>query len=127
MQRYWTLLVGLAFAQGVLAQGNLDKAVQVSVNNGVISVSPDPANMTKKHHKLVWSLTTPGFAFAEDGIVIAGDKTDYGECGKRGNSTTVYVCKKLKHINKKQFKYDVNLINANGQRISLDPRIINVD
>jgi hypothetical protein len=117
----------LAFAQGVLAQGNLDKAVQVSVNNGVISVSPDPANMTKKHHKLVWSLTTPGFAFAEDGIVIAGDKTDYGECGKRGNSTTVYVCKKLKHIDKKQFKYDVNLINANGQRISLDPRIINVD
>ncbi|MEI8155383.1 MAG: hypothetical protein WCH60_00850 [Burkholderiales bacterium] len=125
MRRIWTLLVGLAFAQGVLAQGNLDRAVKVSVNNGVISVSPDPANMSKNHHRIVWSLETPGFAFAQDGIVIAGDKTDYGECGSRGNSTTIYVCKKLKHIDKKQFKYDVNLVNAKGQRISLDPTIAN--
>lgn len=125
MPRYWTLLVGLAFAQGVLAQGNLDRAVQVSVDNGVISVSPDPANMSKNHRKIVWSLVTPGFTFADDGVVIAGDKSDYGECGRRGSSTTVYVCKKLKHINKKQFKYDVNLLNAAGQRMSLDPRIIN--
>jgi hypothetical protein len=125
MRRYWALIVCLAFAQGALAQDKLDKAVKVSVNNGVISVSPDPATMSKNHHRIVWSLVTPGFAFAEDGIVIAGDKTDYDECGPRGSSKTIHVCKKLKHIDKKQFKYDVNLIDANGKRVNLDPRIIN--
>jgi hypothetical protein len=81
--------------------------------------------MSKNHQKIVWSLVTPGFSFADDGIVIAGDKSDYDECGKRGSSNTVYVCKKLKHISKKNFKYDVNLVNASGKRVSLDPRIIN--
>jgi hypothetical protein len=97
----------------------------VSVSNGVISVSPDPANMSKKHQKIVWSLATAGYSFANNGIVIEGDGTDYGDCKKQGSSSIVYVCKKLKHVDKKQFKYDVNLVNSSGQRVSLDPRIAN--
>ena len=125
MKRFWIFIAAMAFAQGILAQGKSDKTVTVSVSNGVISVSPDPANVKKSHNKIVWSLASAGFTFANDGIVIAGDGKDYGDCGSKGSSTTVYVCKKLKHINKKQFKYDVHLINANGQRVSLDPRIVN--
>jgi hypothetical protein len=125
MRLQLTLLAGLAIAQGVLAQGNSERAVNVSVSNGVISVSPDPANMSKKHQKIVWSLATAGYSFANNGIVIEGDGTDYGDCKKQGSSSIVYVCKKLKHVDKKQFKYDVNLVNSSGQRVSLDPRIAN--
>jgi hypothetical protein len=120
-----TLLACVAFAQGALAQGNSERTVKVSVNNGVIAVSPDPANMSKGHNKIVWSLATAGYTFANDGIVIEGNGKEYGDCGKQGSSTTVYVCKKLVHVNLKQYKYDVNLVNASGQRVSLDPRIIN--
>jgi hypothetical protein len=125
MRLQLTLLAGLAIAQGVLAQGNTERTVNVSVNNGVISVSPDPANMSKNHQKIVWSLATAGYTFAKDGIVVEGNGTEYGGCGKKGSSTTVYVCKKLKHVNLKQYKYDVNLVNTSGQRVSLDPRIVN--
>ncbi len=125
MRLLYTLLAGLAIAQGAMAQGNSERTVIVSVKNGVISVSPDPANMSKNHQKIVWSVATAGYSFANNGIVIAGDGTDYGDCGKQGSSSTIYACKKLKHVDKKQFKYDVNLINASGQRVSQDPWINN--
>ena len=125
MRIQWTLLACVVLAQGVMAQGSSDKGVDVSVSGTTISASPDPVPMKKTQNKIVWTLKTAGFTFASNGIVIAGDGTEYGDCGRQGNSTTVYTCKKLKHVDKKRYKYDINLINASGQAVKLDPAIVN--
>ena len=125
MRLLWTLLACVVMAQSAMAQGNSDKTVSLSVSGGTISVNPDPAKVTKNQNKIVWTLTTAGYTFASNGIVIAGAGTEYGDCGKQGNSTTVYTCKKLKHVDGKRYKYDINLLNASGQAVKLDPFIVN--
>ncbi len=112
----------LACALPSYGQAASDKSAQVSVTNGVISVNPDTLTMGKSNNKINWILVTPGYTFAANGIVIKNANGEYGDCDNQGAK---FVCKKLKHIDKKQYKYDVNLINSSGQALSLDPIIIN--
>jgi hypothetical protein len=60
-----------------------------------------------------------------NGVVIHAGGSEYGECGPRGNSSTVYVCRKLRHIDRKDYKYDVNLRGPGSQALKLDPVIRN--
>lgn len=126
MLNRWVLLAGFSLmVHAAMAQGNADRTVDVQVANGVITVNPDPVHMGKKHNKLVWQLNTQGYSFAANGIVIKDSNGDYGECGPGGNKGNKFVCKKLRHIDRKDFKYDVNLKDARGQVLSLDPIIHN--
>ncbi len=125
MRFLWSLLAGLALVHGAMAQDSTERAISVSVNNGAIRVDPDNALVTKGHNKVVWVLNAAGYRFAPNGIVIAGDGKEYGNCGPRGNSPTVYVCKKLRHVDQKQYKYDVNLVDGNGRPARVDPYIKN--
>jgi hypothetical protein len=125
MRLQWTLLACVALAQGVMAQEIPDKTVDVTVSGKTISANPDTLSALKKHSKFVWTLKTPGYTFAANGIVIEGDGTEYGKCGPHGKSTTAFICKKLKHIDKKRYKYDINLLDASGQAVKLDPIILN--
>ncbi len=103
-----------------------DRTVKVSVANDVISVDTDPVKMKKSSNKITWELATPGFSFPANGIVIKGADGEFGEC--RNKSKTAFVCKKLKHVDKKEYKYDVNLVNdSNGKSLNLDPIIIIID
>jgi hypothetical protein len=101
-----------------------DRTVKVTVANEMISVDPDPVKMKKSSNKITWELATPGFSFPANGIVIKRAGGEYGEC--RNKSKTEFVCKKLKHADKKEYKYDVNLVNdSTGKPLSRDPIIIN--
>lgn len=103
-----------------------DRTVKVTVAKEVISVDPDPVKMKKTSNKITWELATPGFSFPANGIVIKGADGEYGEC--RNKSKTEFVCKKLKHADKKEYKYDVNLVNeSTGKPLNLDPIIIHID
>ncbi len=100
-----------------------DKTVYVTVKGKEISVDPDPVTMKRSSNKITWKLATPGFLFPANGIVIKLADGEYGDCS---NKKTEFVCKKLKHIDKKEYKYDVNLVNeSTGKPLFLDPTIIN--
>ncbi len=103
-----------------------DKTVKVSVTNDVISVDPEPVKMKKSDKTITWELATPGYSFPANGIVIKQADGEYGDC--RNRTTKEYVCKKLKHVDKKEYKYDVNLVNdSTGKPLSRDPTIQNID
>lgn len=113
----------LVLAPWVQAQSNSDKGVSVTVVNGKIGTSPEPVQVKKNQNRIVWTLTTAGFTFANNGIVIKGGGNEYGECAKTKQNE--FICKKLKHVDLKTYKYDVNLIDANGRAMNFDPLIVN--
>jgi len=125
MLKHWSMIASMALlvcTAPSYGQNPSDKSVQVMVVNGVISVSPDPLSMGKNGQKISWVLVTPGFSFPDNGIVIKGANGEYGDCRNEGNE---FVCKKLKHMKGKQYKYDVNLRSSSGQALFLDPIINN--
>lgn len=124
MRLHWTVFFCMVAAQGAVAQSS-DKVVEVQVVNGVITVSPDPAVMSKQQNRILWRLNSAGFSFPANGIVIHAGGSEYGDCGPLGNSTTAFVCKKLRHIDRREYKYDVNLRSPGGQALNLDPVIRN--
>ena len=124
MRLHWTVLACMVVAQAAVAQSP-DKVVDVQVVNGVIKVSPDPATVTKQQNRIRWQLSTAGSSFPANGIVIQAGGQEYGDCGLMPNSSTAYVCKKLKHVDRKEYKYDVNLRSSGGQALMLDPVIRN--
>ena len=125
-------LAVLAFAGPSYGKSLADQPVRVTVKDGVISADPDPVKMAKNSKKITWVLATPGFTFPANGIVIKDADGEYGDCGiqvskrKKADKDTEFVCRKLKHIGKKEYKYDVNLINGStGKPMVLDPTIQN--
>lgn len=124
MRFHWTVFFCMVAAQGALAQPS-DRVVDVQVVDGVITVSPDPAPVSKQQNRIRWQLSTPAFSFPADGIVIQAGGSEYGDCGLLGSSSTVYVRKKLRHIDRKDYKYDVKLRGPGGQTLNLDPIIQN--
>lgn len=125
MLNRWVLLAGLSLmAHAAIAQG-ADRKVDVQVAAGAIKVAPDPVNMAKNQNRIEWTLNSDGYSFAANGIVIKDANGDYGDCGPVGNKGKKFACKKLRHIDHKDFKYDVNLKDVQGQPLSLDPIIHN--
>ncbi len=103
-----------------------NKTVKVTVTNDVISAAPERVEMKKSDKTITWELATPGFSFPANGIVIKDANGEYGDC--KNKTKTEFVCKKLKHVDKKEYKYDVNLVNdSTGKPLSLDPVIVSTD
>jgi hypothetical protein len=125
--KHWMLTVFLALAaQAGIAQGNTDKTIDVTVDGSAnISADPDPVTVRKSINKLRWELKTAGYTFADNGIVIKDASGDYGDCGIKGSKKTVFECKKLRHIDRQSFKYDINLLNSANQPVYVDPVIQN--
>ena len=99
--------------------------VQITMSAGCgsgIKVSPDPLFIAKGAEvKINWTIASPGWAFASNGIAIHLDEAEFG--GKIGASGTTHV---RPHKNKgpKVFKYDVNLVDKKGDPCKLDPTIV---
>ena len=64
MRLHWTVFFCMVAAQGAVAQSS-DKVVEVQVVNGVITVSPDPAVMSKQQNRILWRLNSAGFSFSD--------------------------------------------------------------
>ena len=125
MRILWTVLASLALSQAALAQDPSDREIIVRVNKGVIEVDPERAVVRKNQNRLVWKLRSKEYTFADPGIVVKAGEKDYGECNYREKNKDVWVCKKLRHLDKKEFKYDVKLLDSSGKPLDRDPYIVN--
>ncbi len=116
------LAAGTAFAQD-------SKTPNVTVADGVISVSEDPIRLNAANvnsngmWQITWVLADPKrYKFVDGiGINIPGTKPDNLECRSLANGAR-YMCKFKPKKGNFEYKYDINL-ESDGQRITLDPAI----
>jgi hypothetical protein len=107
------------------AQGGPDRqAIDVRVVNGQAEVPEEEALTTAAQGALVWRLVTPGYRFADNGIVIMAEGKH--RCGPIANGQR-FRCIKLNHVRGERYKYDVNLVQiSTGKPLpTLDPWIVN--
>jgi hypothetical protein len=107
------------------AQGRVDRdPIDVQVVDGQAVVPEEESHTTPEHGALVWRIVTPGYRFADDGIVIQSDGKH--RCGPVANGQR-YRCAKLRHLQGERYKYDVKLVRTRtGEALpTLDPWIIN--
>lgn len=124
MRKHFTLALLAALSFTAWAQGRPDRnAIDVQVVNGQAVVPEEEARTTPEHGALVWRIVTPGYRFADDGIVLqSGGRHN---CGPVANGQR-FRCVKLRHSSGQRYKYDVKLVDTrSGQSLApLDPWII---
>jgi hypothetical protein len=121
-------LLGLICCTGLASAADKPdrEPIEVQVVKGVITVPEDEAHTIEGHGALVWRVTTPGYAFAADGIVIESKGRDKFNCSVVGKGER-FRCKKLRHVKSDRYKYVVKLVpTAGAPAVSpLDPWIVN--
>jgi hypothetical protein len=118
-------LAALSLTAGAQDRGGRDRdPIDVQVVNGQVVVEEEEARTSADQGGLVWRVVTPGYRFADDGIVIQSEGRH--RCGPVANGQR-YRCAKLRHLRGERYKYDVKLVNARtGEALPvLDPWIIN--
>jgi hypothetical protein len=128
-------IFGLALtlaATAALAQGKPDRPdpILVKVDHGTIQVPEDPAYTEEGHGGLCWKLTTSGYQFPQNGIVIGSPDWNNcrlePNCDKSGTNTGFHCAKVPPHKHGARYKYTVNVIDKNSNPLkSLDPVIEN--
>lgn len=112
--------VSMSAAQGV-DRGPID----VLVVNGQTQVPEERARTTPGQGAIVWRLQTPGFRFANDGIVFDAAGAARHNCRMTANGRG-FRCVKLGHSPGAEYKYDVKLVREDGTALApLDPYIVN--
>lgn len=100
--------------------------VRVDVVDGKIVVEPDTDLRRKPNNvKIYWTLTDPDWVFDDKGIDIV-EITNQWKDAQRCGKGEVYRWKD-KNSDSKQYKYDINLVAADGsgRKLKLDPTIKN--
>jgi len=98
--------------------------VEVSVVNGAIQVDRENLSMVGKgrNKPIHWNLTTPGWYFPVDGIVINNNEGEFTELSP-GDEGRKFKCVD-RNNDGKTYKYDINVTNGKI-RLTLDPTIQN--
>ncbi len=103
----WLLALGApAWAQITRSAA---RTIAVSVVDGRIVVSEGRATIGAADSVVVWRLQTPGYTFAEDGVVIAGGEDAY-QC-EPGSDARSFRCSRLKSASGQRFSYTIQLID----------------
>lgn len=100
--------------------------VHVDVVDGQIQVEPDTNLRSKPNNvRIVWTLVTKEWVFDDKGIDIVAITNQFRDA-KRVNKGEAYRWKD-KNSDGKQYKYDINLVAADGsgRKLQLDPLISN--
>lgn len=98
--------------------------VNVSVVNNQISVDPPTLPMSGRgpNVQIQWNLTTPGWTFPSNGIVIDNNDGQFTQLRPTAGGTKFLAVDA--NNNSTLYKYMVNLTNGQDQ-LSLDPYIQN--
>ncbi|MGA0611715.1 hypothetical protein [Caldimonas sp. KR1-144] len=102
--------------------------VPVTVVDGRILVQ-DEIDLTRKPKdvKIRWVLSTPGWEFTENGIVIDDSSSQFSDPKRTAGGSEFQW--KDKNDDSRRYKYDVNVqaTDTLGRTLSLDPTINNGD
>ena len=98
--------------------------IEVAVKGGRITVSEEEAHTTEHHKAVLWKLTSPGYAFTKDGIVI--DSKGKHRC-KVVDQGRGFRCDKQGHVKGAKYKYVVKLkpVGDSPAVSPLDPWVVN--
>jgi predicted small secreted protein len=123
MKKITAALLLAALSLAAPAQGLKDRTpVTVSVSGGQIT-DPGDVHTSADEGALVWVLASKGYRFAE------GTGIDIKSAGQHACRTLLdgqrVRCAKSGHRRGDRFKYEINLIGADGQLLNLDPFILN--
>jgi hypothetical protein len=104
------------------AEGGRERTpAAVTISGGKIDPIDD-MHTTADEGALVWVIGTQGYRFAaNDGIRIQSGGKHACKVSPDGHRVR---CAKAGHRRGERFKYDVNVIDASGARITLDPWIL---
>ena len=96
----------------------------VTITNGAIAVAPDPLPAGKTANQVLeWTITTPGWTFPDNGIVVNSDPGgQFSNPGATGNGRKFTLHDKNTDSNR--YKYTVNVTNG-SQNLNQDPIIVN--
>jgi hypothetical protein len=104
------LSLSLALAAGAQQKSIPPATIDVQVVDGRIQLSRDTVNLSTFDGALVWRLLTPGFRFANDGVVITGGEGKFA-C-EPVNGGAGMRCAKLANVPGATYRYSVNLVDA---------------
>lgn len=105
----------------------------VTVANGVITVDQDPirlrrAQVSNGRWQVTWALpSASGYRFTDDGINVMPAREDSRlpddlRCNRLASGLR-FACSFKPRTGSFNYKYDINVVDAAGGRISLDPVI----
>ncbi len=117
----------LALSAVLLSSASLSASattnVSVSVVNGRVVLSPDPLQVGDGHNVLLtWTVVTPGWAFAEDAVVIDGNDGEFDDLEVSSDRKVAHETDK--DDNAQSYKYSVSLTDGTNT-ITADPAIQN--
>lgn len=119
-----TLVVILTACGGKSAEA-ANIFVSVTITNDKIDVPiPDPVPVHGQGHVIHWEIKTPGYVFADAGIVIHDDTAnefDGGHTAEQGKKFQLND----KNSFRKAYKYTVNVMKGSTPLTPLDPSIAN--
>ena len=97
--------------------------VNVSVvNNQVVADPPTISAGGGQNVTIQWNLTTPGWTFPDDGIVIENNNGEFTQLRPIAGGTKFIAVDA--NNNGVRYKYDINVTNGQA-RLSVDPYIQN--
>lgn len=116
-----SLAAALLLAAPLAVLANND--VSVSVVNGAIVCSPDTLPVgDHKNVNIKWTITTPGWTFTHDGIVIDNNDGEFEELRIEATGT---VAHEVDHDdNSTLYKYSVTITDGTHE-LTVDPAIQN--
>jgi hypothetical protein len=103
----------------------MPQPITVTVNNGQVSVSPDPVSIGRgegRNVQLRWRIGTPGWSFPANGIVIKNNNGEFSNDAVADQGTGFFMDDHNDRIG--SYPYTVNVTNGQ-QTLTLDPTIIN--
>lgn len=94
----------------------------VSITNNVISVTPDPLPVRGSNVEVHWDISTAGWTFPSNGIVIKNPGSEFSDPEVKNNGNRFKW--KDKNASVGTYKYAINVTNGTTP-LSLDPTITN--
>ena len=94
----------------------------VSIANNVISVTPDPLPVSGNNINIHWDISTPGWTFPSNGIVITNPGSEFEDPEVQNNGNRFKW--KDKNSSAGNYKYAINVTNGSTP-LTFDPTIIN--
>ena len=93
---------------------------------GTVSADPDPRHIPANGTWVIqWTLASPGYEFADDGIEFKSPGAIFTKRGKAGAATFVWVDRNTDAAATGRHKYNVHILRNGAECAKYDPEVSN--